>query len=365
MKRPDVRELNERAKALGIPTSKFYLDACKKILSPYQKRCPVTWNAFMGKKWILPQYRQEFYYGQELINFLTLEFMIGWCLGRYGYDLRKDEILNTKYVAACKSLEYQRPTYWLESELGKPLLETTLPDDFMLEDIHWRFPAMRIYLPKGLLTIQRENVECSLMYMDITRAEQDERMTLPGEIAMELKSKLEDAWVPTLLAKDHVSMAVTGVIDLDCPESGVGYAATTPITATQIKKVYDPNVFTPIASETVSDSIDNAFTYRMLRLAINILLLMGSYPLEYDPQEVIRAAKQEGKRTIPALLRAKFVGQSLLRPHKKQVTTTGETREIEILPHWVKGHWRRVAYGPKQSFRRLQWIGMYSVGEVS
>jgi hypothetical protein len=364
-----IKEIQERARALGLSTSKYYIEEMKRILDPYQTRIPKTWNAMMGRKYILPNYRQDQYFSQELIRWMSLEFLLAFCQGHYGFDIQRDEVLNTKFITTCMAINHQWPTYWLESELAKPLLATNLPEDFMLDDVHWRFPVMRIYLPKGLLTIRRKDVDCSLMYLDIVKVDKDSRFTLAEQFKQELEAKGEARWCPTFMGPpDKDSIAVWGTIDVDCPEPAVGYATTCPITNTSIEIVYDQSRFYHIASPTPSDDLDGILTNSMLRLAFNILILMGSYPLEYDPNEVLRKAKQEGQRTIPALLKAKFVGQSLLRPRKKHATATssqdGELRS-NVVPHWVKGHWKRVAYGSKHSLRRLQWIGMYSQGDIS
>jgi hypothetical protein len=296
---------------------------------------------------------------------MSLEFILSYCQGKYGFDFSRDEVLNTKYLAHCRLIAHQVPTYWLEPDLAKPLLATNLPDDFLLDDVHWRFPAMRIYLPRNLLTIRREERDCSLMYMDIVRADSDFIATLPTLMGVEMMDKGTCVWIPKLKTDPgKTAMAVTGVLELDCTDPAVGYATTCPISDWSIKQVYDPKNFHHIASPTASDELDSVLTTSMLRLAFNILMLMGSYPEEYNPKEVIRKAKQEGKRILPALHHAKFVGASLLRPkHKPHGAPTGTGHEVA--PHWVKGHWRRVAYGPKHSQRRLQWIGMYAQGDIS
>jgi hypothetical protein len=39
---------------------------------------------------------------------------------------------------------------YLERELGELLVRTEIPADFSADDIRWRWPEMRIVLPKGI-----------------------------------------------------------------------------------------------------------------------------------------------------------------------------------------------------------------------
>ena len=88
----------------------------------------------------------------------------------------------------------------------------------------------------------------------------------------------------------------------------------------------------------------------MQRLAINILLILSSMPVEYVPLMIERKARTEGKRTIPALIKAKFVGDHLLRAKREghvhgEIPVTGR----KLPAHWRSGAWRHQPHGKRAS----------------
>jgi hypothetical protein len=72
------------------------------------------------------------------------------------------------------------------------------------------------------------------------------------------------------------------------------------------------------------DDTDKGFLRRIRHLAFSILLFLSQMPFEYEP-EVLRKERKEGDHLKPALLRARFVGASQVRPIRKTHTANRMT----------------------------------------
>jgi hypothetical protein len=115
-----------------------------------------------------------------------------------------------------------------------------------------------------------------------------------------------------------------------------------------------------LSTPFAQDDIDKGLLNRLEHLVLNVLLFLSATPLEYEAEHVIRKARLEGAhRLVPGLLAARFVGQSQMRPVRAEARTAAVPTGRTVAGHWVCGAWRRVPYGPKASFRRLQWIEPY------
>lgn len=350
---------------LGMPNqklSKEYIKISNESYKKMQKKIPNLWRAMMIKRYVLPQWRQADYFNQEACDYLMLDFLLEFSNGARGVD----EVLNTQYVSLLRAMEYGRPTLFLEKEFALPLMKTPLHDDYEIGDIKWRWPSFRVYLPKGFLTIKRDGQDCSLMFMDIVRIEKDADYVLPPKLIEEIKHLTGEFHLPSFSNK-YGGMGVSGNLDFDCPQSAIAYAGTTPIDATNVRKVMSIVGSKPLISTLKSDELDNEFTTKMLAIALKILLILSAYEIIPDPDqsEIIRKPKLDGQHHIVGLYHAKFVGKSIMKltesgAKAKGIVGTGRT----IAAHWVSGHFQRIAYGPKHSLRKLMWIGIYHTGEI-
>jgi hypothetical protein len=369
-----LRQYYKEAKAKGIDLAKKYLDDRKKAYRKMPKRLPLLWHTIMSKKYILPNYRQSDYVSQEVWDYFMFEMVYRQAMGEFG-RVSRDEVMNTQWIGYIMNMRYGRPTYFLESELGEPML-ANLPDDLELDEFKWQFPAMRVYLPKGLLTIKRNNEDCSLAYIDIVKVEKDVPYEIDRKLAIELIIKEGANYLDIPILKNAYSgMGVSGVLDMDCSEGPLGYAATTPIHETTIREVFDKWRFHELVAPIKSDDIDRTLTDSMLKLAFNILMIMGAYPIEYNQspkgeavesrEDTIRPPKLEGKHMMPGLYKAKFIGAQLIRAKRQELIAAGKHVPTgqHVVFHWRKGHWKRVWYGPKKGQWRRQWIEMYSAGK--
>jgi len=341
----------------------------------FGRECPRTYRAIHGKRFLLPQYRQVDYFNQERANAELELGLLATAMGFLGY---KDDVHRAMYVNYCGGLKCDRPTFFLEKELGGPLFESALPEEMKVEDIVWPWPQFRVFLPLGLLTIEREGVVRSLTYLDICRVPAGERFGLPTPYAEEVEGYIRTCFpeaygdpnrVPvTGLRMDEGEpyVALAGGLDWRRSESegSLSYASVISWTDKRIGEVLamESELATPFSI----DDLDRVFLEKMLRLSLNILLFISQKPLFYKP-EIVRALKQEGKHHIkPALARAHFVGAErfrraaeLLDAAKKKAAAHAATTGHHLPAHWRKGHWKRQPYGPKHTLRRWQWISIY------
>jgi hypothetical protein len=102
------------------------------ILQSLATQFPKTWQRVAEKRYVLPKYRQEDYYNQDLLNFYLLDHIMAFGRGAF-----EDDAPNTAaYINECLALEYGRPTFYLERELGAAFLRTEVPGDLEADDIH-------------------------------------------------------------------------------------------------------------------------------------------------------------------------------------------------------------------------------------
>lgn len=328
------------------------------------RECPLTWKAISSKRYLLPHYRQADYFSQELLDTIMGIFLITYYNGDYGRQ--PDQVIRAMYRVAVMSLLENRPLWFLEKELGEKLLVTRFPGDLSTDEVHWRRKVMRIMLPRGLVTISRPQWERprSLMYVDIGRADQNDPVHLERFHELELRGygakrgMLKSETVPMPLF-DRDGIVITGQLENLNGALGENYALIRPFAmGMKLSAIQEGE---PWEDTAMCDDKDNTFLARMENLAVNVLLFMGSIPLEYEPQEgkPIRKLEVLKDRIIPELLAAKFVGKSQYRPSQKPHYHIAHDTGRRLPKHWRGGHWKRQVYGPGGEGRKLIWIEPY------
>jgi hypothetical protein len=331
--------------------------------------CPMLYRAIKGRKFLVPNYRQAHYENQDTLN-NDFEFgLLSVTSGERGYT---DDVNNAQYANMCGALGCGRPMLFLEKELGEKLVQAPLPKGMVTTDIRWPWRQLRVILPLGLLTIEREGVQYSMTYLDMVQVP-PEGMTLPKRFVTELEAFAEKYMptefysgrrVPTdklLVIMKDLYISVVGAINWS--EVGFGpttYGYTAPWTDQKLDELvgYSGGLNTAMAC----DDKDRVLIDKMKHLAITVLLWLSQKPIRYLP-EVVRKEQMEGKRLKPELARAHFVGQeafkAVLIRHKGPHELTGR----HLPAHLRKGHWKMQPYGPKSSLRRWQWVDMYMTEE--
>lgn len=349
-----------------------------------QKWAPKCWASFFSRKYQLPQYRATQYAPQDFLNYMEWSTLVG--LG--SKSVPRDDIMNAVYCNTAGSLYHGRPTLFLERELGFPLLNGPLPEDMMAEDFKWKWPVFRIYLPERLINLDDTH---SLMFMDIGLLEKDEGRHLPDELGREVNTFIKHAHHEETPQIDFTNfnfyypdraIVISGtmnVVDGFQKNDMTAYAMVKPFrkyTVAEIKAMTEH-----LKSSWKCDQTDDSVTRQMEHLALQILLFLSAYPLEYNPG-VVRAPGKKGDRQISGIYQAKFVGQSQIRPKAGEphhiasaaqvigAGAPGSTLPYErsatsgwhVVPHWRSGHWVRQPYGPKSSMRKLIWVNTMPVG---
>jgi len=334
----------------------------------FKRECPQLWQAIWGRKYLLPQYRQNDYINQDRLN-ADMEFgLTATAMGALGY---KDDVHHAQFANWAAGLWFERPTLWLEKELAGPLFASDPPKEMRTEDIEWKWPQFRVIVPKGLITIERGGAPRNVTFLDICMVP-EEGIWLPPVYADEMEGYVRRHGpnlyrrVPvrnlTVMMKEQY-LAV--VAQIEWSEVGYGpttYAYTVPWLDHTLGKLtsYTGGLQTAIAC----DQADNVLLDQIKRLSVNVLLFLSQKPFEYAPK-LVRPFKREGKHHMkPALLQAHFVGREQFRKaaqmlHGAQKAAEAGGGVLKLKAHWRKGHWKRQPYGPKSGLRRWQWISIY------
>jgi hypothetical protein len=107
------------------------------------------------------------------------------------------------------------------------------------------------------------------------------------------------------------------------------------------------------------DSDSSGFVVGIKRFIFNALLYMGSFPEEYEPEKVLRPAREKKGRFRPELRAARFLGKEAYRPARRPTGAEHEPTGRQLPDHWRAGHWRRQAFGEGSLQRKLIWIQPY------
>jgi hypothetical protein len=338
-----------------------------------QKYAPLCWQAFFGKKYILNNYRTPHYYRQDWINYSDWAMTTGL---PYSDSVTTDEIMNATFCNIAASLHHGRPTLFLEVEL-EGLLYAELPSDMMSQDIKWKWPIQRIYLPKDLITLDKNERHYSLMYLDIGLLEAGQGRGVPAQLAPELNlysqlmhphRKPELDFSNFFFHYPDRAIILSGTlncIDGLAQSDMTIYAMVKPFkdyTLDQVRKMTEH-----LRSAWECDQADDEVTAKMEHLALQILLFLSAYPLEYQPEQVLRKPAVHGERHISGLYAARYVGKSQIRPKKGEPHHIASLESVaagwHLKHHWRCGHWKRQVCGPGFKDRKLIWVNTYEAGE--
>ena len=96
----------------------------------------------------------------------------------------------------------------------------------------------------------------------------------------------------------------------------------------------------PADDPYVWDRRADTYLTEFKRFLFNVLLFLGSLPEEYEPDQVLRAAREKKGHLRPELRAARFLGKEAHRPARRP---TGA--EHEATGRQLPGHWRRQTFG--------------------
>lgn len=350
----------------------------QKLLKLIKKEAPTAYRVIFGRKYLLPPSRQGDYFNLEFDTFLAFDRC---ALYASGAENAHDEVWRICLGNTLAALNYGRPTLFLERELGEALMRTALLPGLATSDIRWRWPAFRIVLPLGLITIEREDGPRSLTHVDLSQIDPGCDIFCPPVIAREIDlfvwrhretlRELPRRPEALRLSTSHFGYREHGMIvstATDRPEHGQAinglpsvqtlYASVKPFGETIDIGNYQA-VEGDLQTPFPQDASDRDLLSRLEHLVLNVLLFLSSNPQLYQPNwvDVVRKARQSDIK--PELVRARFVGDMQFRPlilkQHQPSTPTGR----HLAAHWRSGHWRRVAFGKGKADERIQWIKPY------
>ena len=109
------------------------------------------------------------------------------------------------------------------------------------------------------------------------------------------------------------------------------------------------------------DKRSDPYLTQVKRFVFNVLLFLGSLPEEYEPDQVLRPAREKKGRFRSELRAARFLGkEGLTDPSNRPEGKAEHEPTGRKLPgHWRAGHWRRQAFGEGSLQRKLIWIQPY------
>jgi hypothetical protein len=351
-----------------------------KMAKQMQKLAPKCWNLFFGKKYILPNYRAPYYSPQDFINYLEFNTLVGLPYSNY-----RDDIMTAAFCNTAGSLYLNRPTLFLEHELGARLLNAPLPEDMSADDFKWKWPAFRIYLPDRLVNLDEHHW---LMFMDLSLLEEEEGRCVPPDVAAELDNYTATVHpsIQSNLSFQNFTfhypdraIVVSGIlncVDGTTESDLTAYAIVKPFKAYSVREI--KAMTEHLKSAWACDLADDAVSRQMEHLALQCLLFLGAFPLEYE-QRVARKPGMAGSRQITGLYYAKFVGSSQIRPKPGEPHHIASAAQViaasgpgnilsyerggwHLSPHWRSGHWVRQPYGPGSRLRKLIWVNTMPVG---
>jgi hypothetical protein len=337
----------------------------------FAKWCPQTWQIISGRRYVVPDYRAQDYANQvELISSFKRYF------DHLLLRMPIEDDWGTHFDNLTRALAHNRPTYFLERELGEAFCRTELPADLELSVIKWKFPQMRILLPLGLLHLEGEKLGTqtgpfSYPYLDIFRIDKGRKLELPKEVAIELESCTPIARIleerglfpqPSLNPPeaDGAPVAGVGLCSMCIVANRPWYRA---IWSSQ-RTLDIPKINQSMDLKGSYSGDEQEWFLKAQHLALNILLFMSSSPADVQPLEELRKPRVVGDRFVSGFYKARFIGDAQRKRVRNQPEVLAEKiartgLESAHAAHWVAGSWRQQPHGPKSSLRKLIWVQPY------
>src|SRR4029077_17511038 len=97
-------------------------------------------KAFFGRTYVVPNYRQGDYASQRWEQWIGFDRVATFAADAAP---RGDETWMCCLCSTVAALNYNRPTLFLERELGEALMRTDILEHLQTGDIKWRWPAFR------------------------------------------------------------------------------------------------------------------------------------------------------------------------------------------------------------------------------
>jgi hypothetical protein len=337
-------------------------------MQDFERYCPFTCRTIFGRRYLLPNKRQSDYCNQDILDRHLKTMLVSWAVHEVD---RKNEAEVTEMGVLIHGIRYNRPTLYLERELGEALQRTDLPEYLSTEDVRWPWSGSRVVLPKGLCrSIGPDGDPTSLHCIDVALSQPGEEVQLSGKMLGEIVLGLEKCGYQVYREQiamkwAHPDVAISagsGLTDFQIdgfePDT-ISWAA--PWVNQKLREaVKSKRVMT---GGKTDEPVPTDLLERARHLLFNVLIFLSQEPV--DPNETyLRKPRMEGKHFKPGLVRARFVGEC--QPKSRKAVGARKTKGDATgthAAHWVRGHWTRIAHGRGRTLRRLTWIQPYHTGD--
>jgi hypothetical protein len=244
---------------------------------------------------------------------------------------------------AVQAVKYHVPTYWVGRDLAEAVRQTVPPIEFDFAANPLPLPSMTFMLPKGFL-IHPEEGEASF----ISFAQHKIGVDTPSFIPYGPCTWASVNGAMTLMAKTNEYFHHWNI-----PYNAIPKVDLTKLDAMALR--FDENSHSSgwLSSPTTTLA-DTAFGAKVAHMIFGLLVLLEARPdlLRHSVLEKKVAAKKGSDRPREFWSPAVIGGDYRLR---RESVDHGGTH-ASPMSHWVRGHYREQAHGPKLSLHKRIWI---------
>ncbi len=253
------------------------------------------------------------------------------------------------------------PVYYLGTDIGEALLNTEPPTDIPVADIKWVYPAIRVFLPHDWFKVAGK----SIRFLDIALFPAGAELKPNALVWSEVASVSNRTFIPkhgVYLPNDSAAISVQGWVSDTINGEFMHYWAFRKWnnqTLGDMLASFDPQAKASDPELVMSES-EAEGGEKMLRLAVNIIMLLGTVPEEVGEETLLRKEKRGKKNEIiqDALWAPRFIGRPLFGKPKDKPESS-EANGVKHYNEVRRAHWKRQPYGPGRAERKIIWVSLY------
>lgn len=327
-------------------------DLLREIIRTVEQRSPGLWRTVYPRIYQEP-HKCGSYYSPKLLALDLFGIVTKTKVGAYG------ESEQYEFLSACHLAKYRVPQFWLGKDMATAIQQTMPP----LTKWDWYntplpYEAAVIHLPHGTL-LHEDPAEGEAGFITYTRLRKDEEHKCPFKnvTGFNTYGSLNGAMTILVNAAQgghlmhwNIPLHATPVLDLTALD----------------RYCHDPLYTQSHASWWSTEELtkeDNSFMGRAMHLLFGTLLLMNARP------DLVTTARLEkrvpGKRgECPReFWTPNIIGEHYLIRRERGPALGGT--HASPRDHWVRGHYREQAFGPRYSLHKEIWIEPYFVGNAA
>jgi hypothetical protein len=282
-----------------------------------QSKFPRTYRLLNGVRFQVPARRQADYPNYEYAAYwdgqLLMDGLTASRLNLLGDPTRWKPIAGA-FLVTNEWLKLDQRTLFVERELGEVLKRTYLPEGFCPQDLRWRWNALRLVLPVGLFEGQGQVFEG-----DVPAAAWD----IPSITFLKINKGQCFDYHPDLSKEAQAAFFIKteGGINRILPsedsnEDGMGFYFYRRLSQDQkwsvplysacrlndqtLRTLAEAPAQYPADDPYAWDRRADTYLTEVKRFLFNVLLFIGSLPEEYEPDQVLRVAREKKGQLRPS-----------------------------------------------------------------